>query len=160
MTLPVSDFVLDRKVERLRPDEAISDYERGDALAEGTGGISSPLHEHQIALINLCPHIPGSVRQIGEHMCVCFPDTVLAALNPGGRDEDGIVSVVGVELLQVARAQCPGMVLEDFLGRACHFFSSTATGPAVVRAAISRSAPVTVFPLIRMTCSGMGRPCN
>jgi hypothetical protein len=65
-------------VDRLRPDEAISDYKRDGALAEGTGGINGPLHEQQIALINLCPQIPGRMGQVGEQSRVSFPDAVLA----------------------------------------------------------------------------------
>jgi hypothetical protein len=45
---------------------------------------------------------------------------------PAGGDKDGIVGVVSDDLIQVAWAERLGVVLEDFLRRACRFFSFTA----------------------------------
>src|SRR5262249_44939126 len=60
---------------------------------------------------------------VSEQLCEGGPDAVLAALDAGRGDEDGIVGVVSDDLIQVACAERLGVVLEDFLRRACHFIS-------------------------------------
>ena len=72
--------------------------------------------------IDLGLQVPGRVRHIGEQKCEGRPDAVLATLDAGRGDEDSIVGIVSDDLIQVARAECLGVVLEDFPRRACHLF--------------------------------------
>src|SRR5262249_23376638 len=86
-----------------------------------------PLPEEHDVFIDLGFQVPGRVWHVGEQLREPGPDAVLAALDPGGGDKDGIVGVVSDDLIQVARAERLDVVLEDFLRRACHFISFAAS---------------------------------
>src|SRR5215471_3935370 len=126
-TVP-SDLALQRIAERLYPDQAVAEYERVDTVIdEGRGSVSGPLQEEHVVFIDLGFQVPGRVWHVGEQLCEPGPDAVLAALDPGRGDKDGIVGVVSDDLIQVARAERLDVVLEDFLRRACHFISFAAS---------------------------------
>jgi hypothetical protein len=48
---------------------------------------------------------PCRARHVGQQLREGGPDAVLAAQHPGGRDEHGIVGVIGHDLVQVAGAE-------------------------------------------------------
>src|SRR5262245_58811231 len=126
-TVP-SDLALQRIAERLYPDQAVAEYERVDTVIdEGRGSVSGPLQEEHVVFIDLGFQVPGRVWHVGEQLREPGPDAVLAALDPGGGDKDGIVGVVSDELSQVARGERLDVVLEDFLRRAWHFISFAAS---------------------------------
>ena len=62
----------------------------------------------------------GRVRHVGEKLGERRPHTVLAVQGTRRADEDGVVGVVGNDPLKVSAAERLGVMLEDFLGRACH----------------------------------------
>jgi hypothetical protein len=88
--------------------------------------------------------LPPWLRSVGGYVWLCRKISFLTAIIPNGprcvlpaapdaarRDEDGIVGVVSHDLIQVARAERPGVVGEDFLRRACHLFSFEASTPSL-----------------------------
>src|SRR5215813_12001906 len=113
-----------RVTDRLYLDQTIAEYERVDTVFdEGRGRVSGPFQEEHVVFIDLGFQIPGRVWHVSEQLRERGPDTILAALDPGRGDENGIVGVVSDDLIQVAGAERLGVVLEDFLRRACHFIS-------------------------------------
>src|SRR6516225_6262138 len=131
----LSALALQRVADRLYLDQAIAEHERVDTIFdEGRGSVSGPFQEEHVVFVDLGFQLPGCVWHISEQLRERGPDAVLAPLNPGRGDKDGIVGVVSHDLIQVARAERLGVVLEDFLRRACHFISLAASPSAYRRA--------------------------
>jgi hypothetical protein len=63
--------------------------------------VHSPLQEEHVTFINLRLQVPGRLRDLGEQLRERGADAVLAAHDPDRGDEDGIVGVIGYDLIQV-----------------------------------------------------------
>jgi hypothetical protein len=51
-------------------------------------------------MVDLCLQLPGRLRYIAEQLSERRPDAVLAVPDACGCDEDGVVSVIGDDLIQ------------------------------------------------------------
>jgi hypothetical protein len=90
-----------------------------DAVAAAFG---APLQEQDVVLVDGGLDVPGGLHHLAEGLGERLADAVLAALDAGRGNEDGIVAVVGDDLLRILGAQRLGVVAEDLLGasRRCH----------------------------------------
>src|SRR5215831_1409468 len=119
-----SAFALQCVADCLYPDQAVAEYEGVDTVFdEGRGSVCGPFQEKHVVFVDLGFQVPGRVWHVSEQLGEGGPDAVLAALDAGRGDEDGIVGVVSDDLIEVACAERLCVVLEDFLRRACHFIS-------------------------------------
>src|ERR1700677_122293 len=100
----------------LDPDHAVPEHEGIDTVVNPVDHrVGGPLEEEDVAVENLCPQVPGCIGQIVEQFDKHLPDAVLAARCAGRREDDGIVGVVGGDLVEVARGERLAVVGEYFL---------------------------------------------
>src|SRR6266536_3615825 len=75
-----SILVQQRVTDRLYPDQAITEHKGVDAVLDPRrGGVSGPLQEEHVVLIDLCFQIPSRIRHIGEQLSERRPDSFRAA---------------------------------------------------------------------------------
>jgi hypothetical protein len=74
--------------DRLHPDQAVTEHERVDTVLDpGRRGVSSPLQEEHVVMVDLCLQLPRRIRHIPEQLSERRPDPVLASPDACGRDE-------------------------------------------------------------------------
>jgi hypothetical protein len=90
-----------------------------------------PFEKEDVVLIDRGPDVPGRLRHLAQELGERLADAVPAALHACRGDEDGVVAVVGDDLVEILGAQRLCVVAEDLLGaaRRCH---ATASLPLAV----------------------------
>ena len=99
------------------PDEAVAEDEGVDAVLDPVAAaLGAPLQEQDVVLVDGGLDVPGGLRDLAEELGERLADAVLAALDACWGDEDGVVAVVGDDLIQVLGSQRLRVVVEDLLG--------------------------------------------
>jgi hypothetical protein len=75
-----------------------------------------PPEQQDVVLVDSGFDVPGDLRHLADELGERLADAVLATLDAGRGDEDGVVAVVGDDLLQVLGGQRLRVVVEDLLG--------------------------------------------
>src|SRR4029450_3326760 len=115
------------------PDEAVAEHEGVDGVLDAVAAaLGAPFQKEDVVLVGGGLEVAGGLRDLAEELGEGLADAVLAAEHAGLGDEDGVVAVVGDDLLQVLGAQRLRVVVEALLGasRRCHLALLSVTASA------------------------------
>src|ERR687897_3430121 len=113
----LSESGLHGVADGLDPDEAVAEHEGVDAVLDTVAAaLGAPLQEQDVVLEDGGLDVPGRLGHLAEELGERLADGVLAALHAGRGDEDGVVAVVGDDLVQVLGSQRLRVVVEGLLG--------------------------------------------
>src|SRR5206468_5665594 len=103
----------------LDPDEAVAEDEGVDGVLDPVAAaLGPPLQEQDVVLVESGLEVPGRLGDLAEELGERLADAVLAAEHTGRGDEDGVVAVVGDDLLQILAAERLRVVVEALLAAA------------------------------------------